>query len=278
MAVKWVNRNHGFRAHGHFMGAAITEPHRTKPIEDVLAQQDEADRPNGLRKRLRARDLIGFGVGIVIGTGIFTLTGVEAREHAGPAVVLSFVLAGVVSLLAALCYAELASMVPVSGSAYTYSYATLGELVAWIIGWDLIIEYGVGNTSVAISWANYFRSLLADLGIDFPAWLASDFRTAGRLLATDPVAYARQFGGAPSLFGQPVIVNVLAFGITALITALPIPPPPISGSTNKPSSSLPTTAAKPAISPANSATITWPLAICAGGRWIASGSASSWSR
>ena len=119
---------------------------RTKPVEDVLAQGgDEDDGPGGragghgstLRRRLGPLDLMGFGVGIVIGTGIFTLTGIEAKNHAGPAVVISFAIAGVVSLLAALCYAELASAVPTAGSAYTYAYATIGEVFAWIIGWDL---------------------------------------------------------------------------------------------------------------------------------------------
>src|ERR687886_1341953 len=139
---------------------------RTKPIEDVLAQGgDEADGPDGpgegrLRKRLGPIDLMGFGVGIVIGTGIFTLTGVEAKNHAGPAVVLSFLVAGVVSVLAALCYAELASSVPTAGSAYTYAYATLGEPVAWIIGWDLILEFALGSSVVARGWSGYLGDLL----------------------------------------------------------------------------------------------------------------------
>jgi APA family basic amino acid/polyamine antiporter len=122
--------------------------------------------------------------------------------------------------LAALCYAELASMIPQSGSAYAYAYSTLGELVAWIIGWDLIIEYGVGNVSVAITWAGYFRSLLNDLNIHVPAWLATDIRTAGRILASDPARYEQLFGDAPILFGHRVIVNALAFGITAAVTAV----------------------------------------------------------
>src|SRR3954451_14657361 len=137
---------------------------RTKPIEDVLAQGgDEADGPGGqgrLRKRLGPIDLIGFGVGIVIGTGIFTLTGVEAKNHAGPAVVVSFLIAGVVSVLAALCYAELASSVPTAGSAYTYAYATLGEPIAWIIGWDLILEFALGASVVARGWSGYLGDLL----------------------------------------------------------------------------------------------------------------------
>jgi APA family basic amino acid/polyamine antiporter len=136
---------------------------RTKPVEDILAQNGsgdgEAGRVGGLRKRLGPWDLIGFGVGIVIGTGIFTLTGVEARDHAGPAVVLSFVLAGVVSLLAALCYAELASSVPTAGSAYTYAYATIGEIAAWIIGWDLVLEFALGGAVVARGWSSYLQNL-----------------------------------------------------------------------------------------------------------------------
>jgi APA family basic amino acid/polyamine antiporter len=133
---------------------------RTKPVEDILAQQEEgADGPAGLRKRLRARDLVGFGVGIVIGTGIFTLTGVEAKNHAGPAVVLSFAIAGLVSLLAALCYTELASSVPTAGSAYTYAYATIGEPAAWIIGWDLVLEFALGAAVVARGWSSYLQDL-----------------------------------------------------------------------------------------------------------------------
>jgi basic amino acid/polyamine antiporter, APA family len=134
---------------------------RTKPVEDVLAQNadDGSNSAGRLRKRLRARDLIGFGVGVVIGTGIFTLTGVEAKNHAGPAVVISFVLAGVVSLLAALCYAELAASEPTAGSAYTYSYATIGEIAAWIIGWDLALEFALGAAVVARGWSSYLQNL-----------------------------------------------------------------------------------------------------------------------
>ncbi len=123
---------------------------------------------------------------------------------------LSFAITAVVCAFTALCYAEFASMVPISGSAYTYSYATLGELVAWIIGWDLIIEYAVGNVAVAISWANYFRSLLDGFGIHVPLWLATDFRTGTRLPAIA--------ASAPHLFGVPIVFNLLAFLIVAVIT------------------------------------------------------------
>ncbi|MEV4758650.1 amino acid permease [Micromonospora sp. NPDC049559] len=139
---------------------------RTKPIKDVLAQAgDEGGDGDGterrrLRRRLGPIDLMGFGIGIVIGTGIFTLTGVEARDHAGPAVIVSFALAGAVSLLAALCYAELASSVPTAGSAYTYAYATTGELIAWIIGWDLVLEFALGAAVVARGWSGYLAELL----------------------------------------------------------------------------------------------------------------------
>ncbi len=129
---------------------------RTKPVDDVLAAGEQS----GLRRRLGALDLAGIGVGIVIGTGIFTLTGVEAREHAGPAVTLSFAIAGVVALLAALSYAELAAAVPTAGSAYTYAYATVGELVAWIIGWDLLLEFALGAAVVSRGWSGYLTALL----------------------------------------------------------------------------------------------------------------------
>jgi basic amino acid/polyamine antiporter, APA family len=134
---------------------------RTKPVEDVLAQDDGPQDGPGLKKRLGVFDLIGFGVGVVIGTGIFTLTGVQAKEHAGPAIVISFAIAGFVSVLAALCYAELASAVPTSGSAYSYAYATVGEIVAWIIGWDLILEFVLGASTVARGWSGYLQNLFS---------------------------------------------------------------------------------------------------------------------
>ncbi|MFB9235052.1 amino acid permease [Plantactinospora siamensis] len=144
---------------------------RKKPIKDVLAQgAEDGDDRGRLRRRLGSVDLMGFGVGIVIGTGIFTLTGVEARDTAGPGVVISFAIGGVVALLAAFCYAELASSVPTAGSAYTYAYATLGELAAWIIGWDLLLEFALGAAVIARGWSGY----LADL-VGLPsAWFSED--------------------------------------------------------------------------------------------------------
>ncbi|MGN6475133.1 MAG: APC family permease [Mycobacteriales bacterium] len=134
---------------------------RTKSVEEILAQggDDTGDDHGHLRRKLGPIDLIGFGIGVVIGTGIFTLTGIEASKHAGPAVLLSFIIGGVVSLLAALCYAELASSVPTAGSAYTYAYATIGEIFAWIIGWDLLLEFALGAASVARGWSAYLANL-----------------------------------------------------------------------------------------------------------------------
>ncbi|MFC4787118.1 APC family permease [Nocardioides sp. MAHUQ-72] len=136
---------------------------RTKSVQTVIHQNDPtADGDgSGLSKRLSARDLTGFGIGIVIGTGIFTLTGIEAKNHAGPAIVISFLIAGVVSMLAALCYAELAAAVPTAGSSYTYAYTTIGEIFAWIIAWDLILEFALGAAVVARGWSAYLQDALA---------------------------------------------------------------------------------------------------------------------
>lgn len=139
---------------------------RTKPIE--LSLQDAEDPEFKLKRNLSTLDLIVFGVGVIIGAGIFTLTGKAANEYAGPGVVFSFIIAAVCCGLAALCYAEFASTVPVSGSAYTFSYATLGELVAWIIGWDLILELLLGASVVAQGWSTYFVTFLEEIGLGWP--------------------------------------------------------------------------------------------------------------
>jgi APA family basic amino acid/polyamine antiporter len=136
--------------------------------KNVIDLQAEALSDHSLKRALGPMNLTALGVGAIIGTGIFVLTGTVAAQNAGPAVVLSFVLAGVASVFAALCYSEFASLVPMAGSAYTYGYATLGELVAWIIGWDLILEYAVGATTVAIGWSGYVVSFLRDFGINVP--------------------------------------------------------------------------------------------------------------
>ncbi|HVV10068.1 amino acid permease [Amycolatopsis sp.] len=158
---------------------------RTLDVDEILARGESGT----LKRRLRGRDLVGFGVGIIIGTGIFTLAGVEAKTHAGPAVILSFVIGAVVAGLAALCYAELASSVPTAGSAYTYAFATLGEVFAWIIGWDLLLEFALGAAVVSRGWSGYLANLL----------------------------------GLPSRwFGEDATVNVGAVVIIAILTAVAV--------------------------------------------------------
>jgi basic amino acid/polyamine antiporter, APA family len=194
-----------------------------KPIAELIAES-----PGGLRRALGVGDLVMLSIGAVIGAGIFSSIGTAAagetlasgevvRYGAGPALVVSFILLGGVCALAALCYAELSSMIPQAGSAYAYSYATLGELIAWIIGWDLILEYAVGNVAVAIAWSGYFNSLLTGFGIDLPAWLTHGYRTA--LLSSDPAVHGL-LQTAPRIGNIPVLLNVPAFAIVMLITAL----------------------------------------------------------
>jgi len=186
---------------------------RTKNLDEILAS---AGGPQfSLKRTLNAFNITLIGIGAIIGAGIFATVGTAAsgtpeRAGAGPSLMLSFVITAIVCGFTALCYAELASMVPISGSAYTYSYATLGELIAWIIGWDLIIEYAIGNVAVAISWAEFFNRLLRNLGIHMPDWLTSNYRTA------TPEIMA----SAPHIFGIPIVFNILAFGIVALITVV----------------------------------------------------------
>src|SRR5437763_1922650 len=133
--------------------------------KSVTELQTEALTDHSLKRALGALNLTMLGIGAIIGTGIFVLTGTVAAMNAGPAVVLSFVIAGVASIFAALCYSEFASLVPMAGSAYTYGYATLGEVFAWIIGWDLVLEYALGAVTVAIGWSGYVVSFLKDIGI-----------------------------------------------------------------------------------------------------------------
>jgi APA family basic amino acid/polyamine antiporter len=185
----------------------------TKSLDAILAEGAASE--HQLRRALGAFDVVMLGIGAIIGAGIFATIGTAAagdasRPGAGPALILSFVLTAVACGFAALCYAEFAAMVPISGSAYTYAYATLGELVAWIIGWDLIIEYAVGNVAVAISWGNYFKTFVEGFGIVIPDWLSTDYRTAARVPGL--------FDQAPHLFGVPIVFNILAFAIVAAIT------------------------------------------------------------
>jgi APA family basic amino acid/polyamine antiporter len=189
---------------------------RTKPIDAILGEaQGEGVT---LQRVLGPGSLIALGVGAIIGTGIFAAIGSASAgdEHhpgAGPALILSFLLTAVVCAFTALCYAELASMVPVAGSAYTYAYATLGELVAWIIGWDLLIEYAIGNTAVAISWSGYTDALLRGVGVTLPRWLVTDYRTAAHS-APDVLATA------PHVLGVPIVFNALAVSIVVAVTAV----------------------------------------------------------
>ncbi len=235
---------------------------RRKTISDMLAGVSQDG--EGLRRVLTARDLVLLGIGAIIGAGIFATVGTAtvgdtARPGAGPAIIISFIITGVACGFTALCYAELSSMVPVSGSAYTYAYLTMGEFIAWIIGWDLIIEYAIGNVAIAISWSGYFKELVRGFGVSIPAWLITDYRSA---LSGDSIYNAAQLlmngssiehiatfksagayiagqvaGGnniekiaagfqgahnaivsAPKLFGYPVVFNLPAVCIVALVT------------------------------------------------------------
>jgi APA family basic amino acid/polyamine antiporter len=181
-----------------------------------------------LRRTLGATDLIMLSIGAVIGAGIFGAIGTAAagevnaagevvRYAAGPALVLSFVLLGAACALAGLCYAELASMIPHAGSAYSYCYATLGEFIAWIIGWDLILEYAVGNVAVAISWGDYFTALARSGGIALPEFLTTGYRTA--LLSSRPEVRAL-LDTAPRIAGIPILINLPAFVIVSVVTWL----------------------------------------------------------
>jgi APA family basic amino acid/polyamine antiporter len=175
----------------------------TKPLSLLL---EEMKGENRLRRVLGPVTLTALGVGAVIGAGIFVATGAAAHNVAGPALMLSYVVAGVTCIFAALCYAEFASMVPVAGSAYTYAYATLGELFAWIIGWDLVLEYAVGSATVANGWSGYFQSVLAKLGVALPPALSGP-----------PIIYDAATGGFVATQG---IINLPAVLIVAVVTAV----------------------------------------------------------
>ena len=199
---------------------------KRKPIAEMVADTEHS----GLRRTMGTVDLVMLSIGAVIGAGIFSSIGTAAagqlaadgttvvRYGAGPALVVSFVLLGAVCALAALCYAELAAMIPQAGSAYAYSYATLGELVAWIIGWDLILEYAVGNVAVAISWSGYFVSLLSGIGVNLPEWMVHGYREV--ILAPPDSPLRALVQSAPHIGGTPVLLNVPAFVIVGLITWL----------------------------------------------------------
>ena len=177
---------------------------RTKPIASLV----EANQDGGLKRVLGPGNLVALGIGAIIGTGIFVLTGQAAAAHAGPAIVIAMVLAGVVSALAGLCYAELASTVPVAGSAYTYAYATLGEFIAWIIGWDLVLEYALGAATVAVGWSGYLVRVLADLGITFPAAISA---------APGTVIQLANGATATAVFNLPAVLITIAVTLLLMI-------------------------------------------------------------
>jgi basic amino acid/polyamine antiporter, APA family len=157
---------------------------RTKSIEQLVGDVEKGTK--ALRRTLSALDLTLLGIGAIIGTGIFVLTGTAAANQAGPAIVLSYTVAGLACGFAALCYAEFSAMIPISGSAYTYAYATLGEIFAWMIGWDLILEYAVGSMTVAVGWSGYFQRILAGFGYHLPAWMSAAPDPAAGSLANVP--------------------------------------------------------------------------------------------
>ncbi|MBN8734439.1 MAG: amino acid permease [Acidobacteria bacterium] len=175
----------------------------TKPLETIVA---ESTGDHSLKRTLTASQLVALGIGAIIGAGLFSLTGIAAAHHAGPAVTLSFVLAAFGCAFAGLCYSEFSTMIPIAGSAYTYSYATMGEFMAWIIGWDLVLEYAVGAATVAVSWSRYVVSLCHDFGIELPAeWVNSPF--------------VQLPGGGAPLINLPAII-VVAMMSTLLIVGI----------------------------------------------------------
>ncbi len=212
---------------------------RRKSLDRMVS--DTAKPEHQLKRVLGPVQLTALGVGAAVGAGIFSSIGSAVAggpEHvgAGPAIILSFLLVAVACALAGFCYAEFASMVPAAGSAYTYAYATLGELIAWIIGWDLILEYAVGNVAVAISWSGYFQELLRGLHLDWPSWLGVDYRSALQAahqvaamqaahadlgaLGPDTRLAAAAWAAAPQVAGMHLVFNLPAFLIVMLLTGI----------------------------------------------------------
>src|SRR6185437_3995423 len=178
--------------------------------KSVTALQAEAETDHSLKRALGALNLTALGIGAIIGTGIFVLTGTVAAVNAGPAVVLSFTIAGVASIFAALCYSEFASLVPMAGSAYTYGYATLGELFAWIIGWDLVLEYALGAVTVAIGWSGYVVSFLKDIGLVVPAEFSA---ATGTDVVTASGAHVTAIFNLPAIIIIALVTWLLVVGI-----------------------------------------------------------------
>ena len=190
-----------------------------KSVDSIVAESECAGQK--LSRVLGSFDVTMIGIGAIIGAGIFAMVGAAAvKGDAGPSLIISLIITAIACGFCALCYAELAAMVPIAGSAYTYAYATMGELVAWIIGWDLILEYAIGNVAVAISWSGYFNDLLKSItGLNIPVWLRLDYHTFLLSLKDLPAGEAAaSLAAVPHLFGIPIVVNLLAVSVTALIT------------------------------------------------------------
>ncbi len=179
---------------------------RTKPLEKILGQA--AQKEGGLKRVLGALDLTAIGVGAIIGAGIFVLTGTAAKEAAGPGIMLSYVFAGIACILAAFCYTEFATRMPISGSAYTYAYATVGELFAWIIGWDLILEYTIGASTVAVGWTHYLEQFLKACGYELPKYLI------------DIPVWAKTGPLAPGEDPYHIHINIAAVLLIAVLTGI----------------------------------------------------------
>src|SRR5262245_18680146 len=189
----------------------------TKSVDKLRA---EAEAAHGLKRTLGPADLVLLGIGAIIGAGLFVRTAAAAANSAGPSVTLGFVVASVGSAFAGLCYAELASMIPIAGSAYTYTYATMGELLAWIIGWDLVLEYAIGAATVGIAWSEYLHKLLEYFGVHRPyAWTHSPFE---KLVGPGGEILAHGIMNVPALFIVSILTMLLIRGIreSALVNGL----------------------------------------------------------
>lgn len=208
---------------------------RRKSVESILAHAAFEDQSSSMKKDLGVRDLTSLGIAAIIGAGIFSTIG-NSAVAGGPAVSLLFIFSAIACGFSALCYAQFASSIPLSGSAYTYAYASLGELLAWIIGWDLIMEYAVGNIAVAISWSSYFTGLMQGIGVSIPEFFTIDYLSASRgfakaaemlaggtalnMLPADVTEAYLAWTGAPQLAGMRLIADLPAFAIVVLITWL----------------------------------------------------------
>ena len=209
-----------------------TELLRTKPVESILKDLRQHPEMDGelhselhehgkLARKLKVRDLVGFGIAAIVGAGIFSTVG-KAAFNGGPGISLLFIFTAIACAFSALCYAEFASRIPVSGSAYTYAYASFGELAAWIIGWDLLMEYAIGNIAVAISWSDYFTSFLEGFNIHLPHWATMDFLTAYRgFNAGDATTEAyKAWATAPQIGGLHLVLDLPALMIVFIISYL----------------------------------------------------------